>query len=75
MLQNQIVDSFHIVDQIEVLLPKYWCVVGQIIAVKELVLALAGVSEAVNKGISSAGRRLGKLTALRDASCRAEIVV
>ena len=75
MLQNQIVDSFHIVDQIEVLFSKYWCVMGQIIAVEEFVFAPAGVSEAVSKGCGSAGGRLGKLATLRDASCCAEVVV
>ena len=54
MLQNQIVDSFHIVDQIEVLFSKYRCVMGQIVAAEEFVLTLARVSEAVSKGCSSA---------------------
>ena len=75
MLQNQIVDSFHIVDQIEVLLSKHWCVMRQIITVKEFVLTLAGVSEAVSEGCSSASGRLGKLATLRDATCCAEVVV
>ena len=54
MLQNQIVDSFHIVDQIEVLFSKYRCIMGQIVAVEEFVLALASVSKAVSEGSSSA---------------------
>ena len=62
-------------NQIEVLFSKNRCVMGQIIAVEEFVFALAGVSEAVSKGFSSAGGRLGKLAALGDASCCAEIVV
>ena len=75
MLQNQIVDSFHIVDQIEVLFSKYRCVMGQIIAIEEFVLALASVCEAVSEGCSGAGGRLGKLATLRDATCCAEVVV
>ena len=75
MLQNQIVDSFHIVDQIEVLFSKNRCVMGQIVAVEEFVLTLASVSEAVSEGCSSAGGRFGKLATLRDASCCTEVVV
>ena len=62
-------------DQIEVLFSKYRCVMGQIVAAEEFVLTLARVSEAVSKGCSSAGWRLGKLATLRDASCCAEVVV
>ena len=62
-------------DQIEVLFSKYWCVMGQIIAVEEFVLALASVCKAVSEGCSSADWRLGELATLRDASCCAEVVV
>ena len=48
---------------------------GQIIAVEEFVLTLAGVSEAIGEGCSSGGGRLGKLATLRDATCCAEVVV